>query len=60
MSTSTAPRSSLRNRVAWRLANAALLIADPTYRAWISGSLRYGLASAARDAELERVKTGAA
>lgn len=38
-----------RNKVACRLANAALNIATPLYRAWIGGAIRYGLDAAVRD-----------
>lgn len=48
-------KNSLRNRVAHRLANAVLRIADSEYRSMIAGSVEYGLRSAARDA-LEKRK----
>lgn len=43
------PLGRLRNRIAWQLANAALLIGERRYRRLIDGAVRYGLASAARD-----------
>lgn len=42
---------ALRDRIAARLANAALLIATPWYRNMIRGSILYGLAAAADDVE---------
>lgn len=42
-------KPSLRNLIAQRLANLALRIATPTYRAMILGAIEYGLRSAARD-----------
>lgn len=48
----------LRDRVAHRLANAALLIATPQYRKWIKGSIRYGLAAALRDSQEGRPPPG--
>lgn len=42
-------RATRRDRVAHRLANAALLLATPTYRRLIGGSVRYGMAAAVRD-----------
>lgn len=47
--------SELRNRIAWRLANAALRLATPTYRLMIGGAVRYGLDSAARDIREDRI-----
>lgn len=44
----------MRDKIAWRLANAALMVATPWYRAMIGGAIRYGLDAAAKDAEAER------
>ena len=38
-----------RNRFAQRLANAALALATPTYRAFVEGAIRYGMNAAAAD-----------
>lgn len=44
----------LRDRLAQRLANAALLIATPWYRDMVGGAISYGLSAAARDVEAGR------
>lgn len=43
--------NTFRNRLAGRLANAVLRVADPHYRAFIRGSIEYGLRAAAKDVE---------
>jgi hypothetical protein len=45
---------TLRDQVAHKLANAALLIATPWYRNLIRGAIIYGLRSAVRDVEENR------
>jgi hypothetical protein len=40
---------TLRDRVAVSLSNFVLLLATPGYRAFLKGSIEYGLRSAARD-----------
>lgn len=43
------PLDVWRNRVAGRLANAALRLGTEEYRAFIGGSIRYGLQAALED-----------
>lgn len=40
---------SARNRAAAKLANAALRLAHPRYRAFVRGSIEYGMRAALRD-----------
>lgn len=47
-----------RDRLAHRLANAALKIASPYYRNFIGGSIRYGLQAAAIDEALAALTDG--
>ena len=42
---------SWRDRLAWRLAGVALLIATPTYRALLRGTCIEGLRSAIRETD---------
>jgi hypothetical protein len=41
--------SAVRNRIARKLANTALMIATPEYRDFIEGAIRYGMNAAADD-----------
>lgn len=45
-------KETTRDRLAWRLANGALLLATPRYRAFVRGAVLLGLA-AAEDAAKE-------
>ncbi|WIE81096.1 hypothetical protein [Curtobacterium sp. MCSS17_016] len=47
-----------RDRLAGRLANAALRLATPYYRGMIGGSIEYGLRAAARDSREDRPSPG--
>jgi hypothetical protein len=47
------PIDKARDRLAWALANAALKIGTPWYRAMIGGSIRYGLEASVRDGKKE-------
>lgn len=48
---SSTPLDGRRNRIAGRLANAALRLATSEYRAFVGGSIRYGLHAAIQDTQ---------
>ncbi len=54
--TGTTDLDRWRNRVAGRLANAALRLATPTYRKFIGGAILHGMDAAARDVVEDRSK----
>lgn len=45
----TTDLDTFRNRIAGRLANAAMRIASPEYRKFVAGAILYGMDAAARD-----------
>lgn len=58
MTAPTTYRPTLRDKIAQRLANLALMIATPHYRAMVGGAIEYGLRAAARDTAQQRTPPG--